>query len=125
MSTEKQEVVRIKQPGRAGPALLGLVIGGLVGAGTMLLFAPQEGKKTRTEVQQGAIRLRDQTSEKVKDTITQVKSKANQIKAEVQIKAENLQHQGQDLLARQRNRFSHMIAVGKEEIQDTPEHTVV
>ena len=71
--------------------LAGLVIGGLVGAGAALLFAPQAGEKTRTELQQGALELRDRTQETVKETITQAKSKANQIKADVQIKAGEIQ----------------------------------
>jgi soluble cytochrome b562 len=53
----------------------------------------------------------------VKDTITQVKSKANQIKAEVQIKAHDIQHQGQDLLVRQLDRVSHAAEAGKKVIQ--------
>lgn len=125
MSTENQEIDRMKPLIRAKSVLAGLVVGSLVGAGTMLLFAPQAGEKTRAEVQQGAIHLRDQTSEKVKDSITQVKSRANQIKAEVQTRAGNLQHQGQDLLARQLGRFTRTADVGKEEITDTQEHKVV
>lgn len=68
--------------------LAGLVIGGLVGAGAALLFAPQAGEKTRSELQHGALELRDRTQETVKETITQAKSKANQIKADVQIRLE-------------------------------------
>jgi gas vesicle protein len=40
-----------------GALLAGLMIGGLVGAGTMLLLAPQSGKRTRQEIQQGALDL--------------------------------------------------------------------
>jgi gas vesicle protein len=105
------------QPTQAKPLLAGLVIGGLVGAGTMLLFAPQAGAKTRAEVQEGAIHLRDQTSETVKDTLTQVKSKADQIKSEVQEKAEELQQQSQDLLAKQLDRVSQAAKAGKKAVQ--------
>jgi len=42
--------------------LTGLLIGGLAGAGAMLLLAPQSGEKTRTQIQEKGIELRDQTS---------------------------------------------------------------
>ena len=97
----------------------GLVIGGLVGAGTVLLFAPQAGEKTRSELQHGALELRDRTSETVKDTITQAKSKANQIKQEVQIKAGEIQHQGKDLIAKQLDRVEKAAVAGKKAIEES------
>jgi len=42
-------------------ALVGLLIGGLVGAGAMLLFAPRSGRQTRALIYQGRIQLRDRT----------------------------------------------------------------
>lgn len=120
-----QEMENKTQPVRAKPILLGLVVGGLVGAGTMLLFAPQAGAKTRTELQQGAIRLRDKTSETVKGTIAQAKTKAGQIKEDVQIKVGNLQHKGQDLLARQFDRVSHAAEAGKKAIENSKEPVAI
>ncbi|MBC7876421.1 MAG: YtxH domain-containing protein [Anaerolineales bacterium] len=105
--------------------LIGMVIGGLVGAVTMLLFAPQPGAKTRAELQDGALKLRDRTVTTVKDTMTQVKSKADQIKVEMQIKAQDLGHQGQDLLVRQLENVSHAAEAGKKAIQGSTNHTVV
>lgn len=125
MNTLTQEMENTTQPSRAMSALIGLIIGGLVGAGTMLLFAPQAGAKTRAELQQGAIRLRDRTTETVKSTVTQAKTRANQIKADMQIKAGNLQHQGQDMLARQLDRLSLAAEAGKKAIENSKEHTPV
>jgi gas vesicle protein len=118
MNTKNQELEYTEQPSHAKSLLTGLVVGGLVGAGTMLLLAPQAGARTRAEVREGAINLRDQTSETVKDKVTQVKSKANQIKADVQIKAEDLQHQGQDILVKQLDRVSQAAEAGKKAIQN-------
>ena len=119
MNTKNQELEYVEQqPSHTRSLLTGLVVGGLVGAGTMLLLAPQPGARTRAEVREGAIHLRDQTSDTVKEKITQVKSKANQIKADVQIKAEDLQHQGKDLLVRQLDRVSHAAEAGKQAIQN-------
>ena len=120
-----QETQHTEQSGHTKSVLAGLIIGGLVGAGTMLLFAPQPGEKTRAELQEGALKLRDQTATTMKDTITQVKTKANQIKADVQIKVQDLGHHGQELLVRQLDNVSHAAEAGKKAIQGTRNHTVV
>jgi gas vesicle protein len=125
MITENLEVGNTEKPARVKSVLAGLLVGGLVGAGTMLLFAPQAGAKTRTELQQGALRLRDRTTETVKGTVTQAKSKANQIKADVQIKVKDLQYKGQDLLGRQLDRVSHAAEAGKKRIESAQNHNVV
>ena len=117
MDTKNQELEHKEQSSHAKSVLTGMVIGGLVGAGTILLFAPQPGEKTRAELKDGVLELRDRTKDTVKDTITQVKSRANQIKADVQIKAHDIQHQGQDLLVRQLDRVSHAAEAGKKVIQ--------
>jgi gas vesicle protein len=117
MDTKTQEFENIGEPRRAKSVLTGLVIGSLVGAGTMLLLAPQPGRKTRAELQEGALELRDRTAETVKDKVTQVKSKANQMKAQVQTKAQDIQHQGQDLLAKQLDRVAQAAEAGKKAIQ--------
>jgi gas vesicle protein len=91
----------------------------------MLLMAPQTGEKTRAELQVGALELRDRTATTMKDTMTQVKSKASRIKADVQIKAQDLGHQGQDLLVRQLEHVSHAAEAGKKALQGSANHTVV
>ena len=119
MNTKNPELEHVEQqPSHARSILTGIVVGGLVGAGTMLLLAPQSGERTRSEVRNGAVNLRDHTNEVVKDTVTQVKSKANQIKADVQTKAEDLQHQGKDLIAKQLDRVSQAAEAGKKAIQN-------
>ena len=97
MNTRNEEIEYVeRQPSRAKSLLTGLFVGGLVGAGTVLLLAPQSGSETRAEVRSGAIHLRDRTSETVKGKVEQARSKANQIKTDVQVKAEDLQHQGME-----------------------------
>ena len=58
---------------RAKPVLGGLLLGGLIGAGTALLFAPQSGQRTRADLQNKTIELRDRTTDTVKDAVSQVK----------------------------------------------------
>ncbi len=114
-----QEFKNIEHVGHTKSVLAGLLVGGLVGAGTMLLFAPQAGQTTRAELQEGVSHLRDRTTVTVKDKVTQVKSRANQIKSDVQLKAGELQHQGKDLLAKQLDRVSHAAEAGKKAIQNS------
>jgi len=125
MENKNQELELVEQSGHTLTFFTGLVVGGLVGAVTMLLMAPQPGEKTRTELQSGALELRDRTATTVKDTMTQVKTKANQIKADVQIKAIDLGHQGQDLLVKQLDHVSHAAEAGKKALQGSANHTVV
>jgi gas vesicle protein len=125
-----QEFEYTEQVGHTKSMLKGLLIGGLVGAGTVLLFAPQAGDRTRAELQHGVldlrdrtrertVELRDRTAETMKDTVEQVKSRATQLKTEAQLKAEELQHQGKDLLAKQLDRISHAAEAGKKALQDS------
>ena len=59
--------------------LAGMLIGGLAGAVTMLLLAPQSGKDTRRQIQEKSIELRDRTTEMVEDTLAQVRTNANKV----------------------------------------------
>jgi gas vesicle protein len=115
----KREFENIEHASNTKSVLAGLLVGGLVGAGTMLLLAPQAGERTRSELQEGVTHLRDRTTETVKDKVTLVKSRANQLKAEVQTKAGELQYQGKDLIAKQLDRVSHAAEAGKKAIQES------
>jgi gas vesicle protein len=85
----------------------------------MLLLAPQAGDRTREELQEGVSHLRDRTSETVKDKVKLVRSRANQFKADVQTKAEQIQYQGKDIIAKQLDRVSHAAEAGKKAIQES------
>jgi gas vesicle protein len=119
MNTKNEEFEYVeRQPSRVKSLFTGLFVGGLVGAGTVLLLAPQSGSETRAEVRLGATHLRDRTTEAVKGKVEQAKSKANQIKTDVQFKAEDLQHQGKDLLVKQLDRVAQAAEAGKKAIQN-------
>ena len=59
--------------------VVGMLIGGLAGAVTMLLLAPQSGKDTRAQIQEKGLELRDRTNEIVEDTLAQVRLNVNKI----------------------------------------------
>lgn len=96
---------------------VGLLIGGLVGAATMLLLAPQSGKDTRIQIQKKGIELRDHTTKMIGDTMAQVRSNANRISTSGRMKAEELLHQGQDLVAEQLDHVSEAAQAGKKAIK--------
>lgn len=81
--------------------LTGMLLGGVAGAVTALLFAPQSGEETRQQIQQKAAELRDQTTATVENTVAQVQSKASQLKADLGEKATHLKQQGQEVLVEQ------------------------
>jgi gas vesicle protein len=119
MNTRREHVEYADSAGHAKSLFTGLLIGGLVGAGTILLMAPQSGEKTRAELQQGVDQLKDRTTETVKDTISQVKSKTYEIKDGVQSKAGEIQSQGKDILAKQLGRVAEMAGAGKRAVENS------
>jgi gas vesicle protein len=90
--------------------LLGMLIGGLAGAATMLLLAPQSGRDTRLQIQKKGIELRDRTTELVEDAVAQVRTKANQITMDVK-------NYGQEMAVEQLDHVSEAAQAGKKAIQ--------
>lgn len=99
--------------------LMGMLVGGLAGAVTMLLLAPQSGKDTRIQLQKKGIELRDRTTELVEDTMTQVRSGANRITSGGREKAKELLQQGQALVVEQLDHVSEAAQAGKKAIQSS------
>jgi gas vesicle protein len=97
--------------------LIGVLIGGLAGAVAMLLFAPQSGKRTRAQIQNKTIQLRDRTTMNIKKAVAQVRSETNKITAEVQEKAGELKQLGQDKLVKQMDRMSAALDAGKTAVE--------
>ncbi len=102
---------------RTKPVLSGLLIGGLIGAGTALLFAPQAGEKTRADIQNKTIELRDRTTDTVKDAVSQVKSKTRQMTSDVLGQAQEFTQHGMEALDDQVKKVSQTVNNGKKAIQ--------
>ena len=90
----------------------GMLIGGLAGAVTMLLLAPQSGKDTRKQIQEKGVELRDRTTELVEDTMAQVRTKANKLTAD-------LKDRGQEIAVTQLDHVSEAAQAGKKAIQSS------
>lgn len=99
--------------------LAGLFVGGLAGAVTMLLMAPQSGKDTRMQIQEKGIELRDRTTEIVGETMAQVRLNANKLTVGGREKIMELKQHGQELAAEQLDRVSDAAQAGKKAIQNS------
>jgi gas vesicle protein len=104
--------------GHTKNVVLGLLIGSLAGAAAMLLFAPDSGTRTRAQIQQKGIQLRNRTGEMVDDVLSQVRSGTQEITADVQEKAGQLKQRGQDKLVEQLERVSAVIDAGKTAVKE-------
>ena len=102
----------------AGGFFAGLLLGGLVGAGAMLLLAPQSGKRTRAQIQKEGLELRDQVTETVGDAAAQARGKARRITAGVQRQTRELQQRGQDMLDEQKEVVSQVIEAEKTAVHN-------
>jgi gas vesicle protein len=92
--------------------LIGTLIGGLAGALTMLLLAPQSGKDTRMQIREKSIELRDRTGEIVEDTLSQVRTSANKI-------AMGVKNYSQELAGEQLDHVSEAAQAGEKAIQSS------
>ena len=99
--------------------VVGMLVGGLAGAVTMLLLAPQSGKDTRMQMKEKGIELRDRTTEMMEDTMAQVRSNANKIATDGREKIKELTQHGQELAVEQLDRVSAAAQAGKKAIQSS------
>ncbi len=64
----------------AVPVLVGMLVGGAIGAVAGLLFAPHSGELSRAKILYKAIELKDQSAEAIKKAQLQAKSEANELR---------------------------------------------
>jgi gas vesicle protein len=96
---------------------VGLLVGGLAGAVTMLLLAPQSGEDTRMQIQAKGIELRDHTTGMVEDAMAQMRLDQHKMTQSGREKAKELLHQGQALVVEQLDHVSEAAQAGKKAIQ--------
>jgi gas vesicle protein len=108
-----------------GRLIAGILLGGLAGAATSLLLAPQSGKDTRKFIQTKAIELRDKSTAAVENVSGQISSKADQIKSSVSSKTKELTQQGKEMLAKQLDHLSTAAQNGKNSLQGKSDKNLV
>lgn len=75
--------------------LVGLFLGGMVGAVTMLLLAPRSGKKTRSRIEHQFDDLREQIGEGVENVEEEVLDETHRLAANVRGKVKEFKRRGQ------------------------------
>ena len=83
----------------------------------MLLLAPQSGAKTRAQIQDKSIELRDQTTDMFDDIIKQVRSDGKKLTKNGRQMTKELFQNGQELVIEQLDHISHAAKAGKKAIQ--------
>lgn len=109
-----------------GAFLIGFIIGGLAGAVSALLLAPQSGEETRTVLREKAIELRDLASETAEDAYAQAEQAAAEARARAEEfariareRAEELQRRGQVVLEEQRSKLGGAIQQAGKKAEQT------
>ena len=93
----------------AGSLILAFFVGGVVGAGVALLFAPQSGKETRHKIKE----LADETKEKASEYTEQVKGKVTSTLGK-----------GKELFEEKKSLVTTAISAGKEAYEKEKEKLV-
>lgn len=92
----------------------GLLIGGVAGAGAMVLLAPQSGKKTRRQMQRKASEVREQTTGTIEDGIAQARTKAHDVSTSIREQTAALQQRGHEVADEGMERVDTVVDAGKE-----------
>jgi len=115
MINENQEY--LKPTHNMAGVLVGMLVGGLAGAVTMLLLAPKSGKDTRIQIRDKGIELRDQTTGLIEDSVSQARSTVNDFMSSGREKFKELKHRGQKLTIEQLDHVSEAAKAGKKAIR--------
>jgi gas vesicle protein len=105
-----------------GAFLIGFVVGGLAGAVTALLIAPQSGEETRALIKEKSIELADRANETVEDAYTQAEKAAveartrfDELAKMTRDRSQELAQHGQVLLEEQKAKISEALPKRKSE----------
>jgi gas vesicle protein len=98
--------------------LVGLLAGSLIGAGAMLLLAPQSGRRTRAQIQRKSAKMREQTADIVDDSLAQARARAGQITDDVRQTTDKLEQRAQAVFDTQSGRVSSAVKAGKNAVRN-------
>ena len=98
--------------------LIGILVGSLAGAVTVLLIAPKSGKETRNQIKEKGIELRHQATGFVEDTIAQVRSNVDDLTSRGLGKIEELKQSSQKLAIEQLDNITTAAKAGKKAVRN-------
>jgi gas vesicle protein len=91
------------QDGEFGAFFVGFILGGLVGAATALLLAPQSGEETRTIILEKSTEFKDKTAQSASQAMESARVRADELSASAKQKAGELQTRSQAALRREKS----------------------
>lgn len=104
-----------------GAFMSGLLLGGIAGAITALLLAPQSGEETRKVIIDKSVEIKDKALETVEDARQRAEQAAEDARVaaqeyseKVQEQAKNLQEQGRVILEEQKQKIEKVTKGGKK-----------
>ena len=97
--------------------LAGFLIGGLVGAATALLLAPQSGEDTRKYIQDKSIEIKSSAAEMADETRVKIEAAAEQARQRVETAAEQARVKAEEAATEARARVDEIKKMSQETIQ--------
>lgn len=108
-----------------GAFLAGFVIGGLVGAATALLLAPQSGEETRTVIRDKSIELKEKATEtsaearaRAEAALKEAQARYDEITRQTKEKTEELLQRGQVVLEEQKSKIEKAVGTSTQQEAD-------
>lgn len=98
--------------GQASSFFTGFLIGGLIGAATALILAPQSGEETRTQIREKSIELKD----KAETTYADLQKRLEATVADLQKKYEALAADVRQKVDEVSAKVDEVVAQGKEKV---------
>ena len=91
-------------------------VGGLIGAGTMLLMAPQSGEKTREVIRKKSVEFKDKAVNSAEETRHRAGDRLDDIRSETKDRVSTLKDRGQKELDAQRANIKEKVRETKERV---------
>ena len=108
-----------------GAFLAGFVIGGLVGAATALLLAPQSGEETRTIIRDKSIELKEKATDttaearaRAETALKEAQARYDELTQQAKAKTEELIQRGQVVLEEQKSKIEKAVTPVKKQEED-------
>ena len=106
-----------------GAFMAGFVIGGLVGAATALILAPQSGEETRTQIATRGADLRQAGQERLEDYRSVAGSAVQDARAKVVATSSNVQEQARIVLDEGKSKVTDAVEKGKARVEEIAART--
>jgi gas vesicle protein len=101
-----------------GAFMAGFVIGGLVGAATALILAPQSGEETRSQIASRGADLRMAGEERIGEYRSIASDAVSDARSRVQDSTSNLQEQARIVLDEGKTKVNEAVEKGKQKVED-------